>query len=79
MRWVLLLLTMTGERRDAVFDDHAVCAQVVRQMNSPSSYLHTPGVEAHCLPLPVLGKGEIEAACGKLFTVEQCKQQKVRE
>jgi len=52
MKWVLLLLTMTGERREGVYDDRAVCDQVVRQMNSPSSYLHTPGVEGHCWPLP---------------------------
>lgn len=52
-KWVLILLTMTGEpKRDAVYDDPTVCDQVVRQMNSPSSYLHTPGVEGHCWPLP---------------------------
>ena len=49
MKWVLLILSVMGEPKiDATYDDRATCDVVARRINTQS----TPGVWAHCLPLP---------------------------
>ena len=52
MMWLLIIVSVSGGlRREGPFEREK-CETMARQMNSPSSYLYTPGVEAHCAPEP---------------------------
>jgi len=52
MKWLLVILSLHGDPRKEGPYERADCETIVRQMNSPSSYLYVPGVEAHCWPEP---------------------------
>ena len=49
MKWVLLILVMGEPKIDATYDDRATCHVVASRINTQS----TPGVRAHCPPLPL--------------------------
>ena len=48
MRYVLLILSLTGDPKIEGIYEHAECEVIVRRINTQSE----PGVWAHCLPLP---------------------------
>jgi hypothetical protein len=52
MKWVLVILSLSGAPREEGPYERDECERIARQMNSPSSYLHTSGVEGHCWPKP---------------------------